>query len=67
MYALSCKDMDIADCDFVATGDSVPKVRDMMFAHARDEHPDLIAGITWERRRELEHKMEERVSFRSAA
>ncbi len=67
MYALSCKDMDVADCDFVAMGDTVRKVQDVMFAHARDEHPELIAGISWEGRRELEQMMEERVTLRSAA
>jgi predicted small metal-binding protein len=67
MYTLACKDLGMAGCDFVASGDNVRKVKDAMFAHARDEHPELIAGITAERHRELEHMMEERATFRSAA
>jgi predicted small metal-binding protein len=67
MYTLTCKDMGMAECDFVASEENVRKIKDAMFAHARDEHPELIAGITFERHRELERLMEERVAFRSAA
>ncbi|HOT23377.1 MAG TPA: hypothetical protein PLB30_02245 [Thermoleophilia bacterium] len=67
VYTLACKDLDIVECEFVASGDSLRKVKDAMFAHARDEHPELIAGITDERHRELERMMEERAAFRSAA
>jgi predicted small metal-binding protein len=67
MYTLACKDLGIAECDFVASEDNVRKVKDAMFAHARDEHPELIAGITSERHKELEHQMEERITFRAAA
>jgi len=67
MYTLACKDLGIVECDFVASGDNLRKVKSAMFTHARDEHPELIAGITDERRRELEHMMEERAALRSAA
>lgn len=67
MFTLSCKDLGLEGCDFVARGDSARSIKDVMFAHARDEHPELIAGITYERRRELEHLMEERMVARSAA
>ncbi len=67
MYTLACKDLGLTDCDFVASEDSVRKVKDAVFAHARDEHPELIAGITFEPHRELELKMEERATHQSAA
>lgn len=67
MYTLACKDLGIYDCDFVASEENVRKIKDAMFAHARDEHPELIAGITSERHREIEHLIEERVTLRSAA
>ena len=67
MYTLACKDLGIAGCEFVASEENVRRVKDAMFAHARDEHPELIAGITLERHRELERLMEERTAFRSAA
>lgn len=67
MFTLSCKDLGFTECDFVVKAESVRKVKDAVFAHARDEHPELIAGITDERRRELEHTIEERTQSRSAA
>lgn len=67
MYTLRCKDLGIGECDYVASGDNLRKIKSAMFAHARDEHPELIAGITDERREELERMMEERAAFRSAA
>ncbi len=67
MFTLSCRDLGLTDCDFVVQEESARKIKDAMFAHARDEHPELIAGITDERRRELEHMMEERMVARSAA
>jgi predicted small metal-binding protein len=59
MFVLSCKDLGLTDCEFVVEADNPRKLKDRMFAHARDEHPELIAGITDERHRELEQKMQE--------
>jgi predicted small metal-binding protein len=67
MYTLACRDLGIAGCEFVAHEDSVRKIKNAMFAHARDQHPELIAGISFERHRELERMMEERAALRSAA
>lgn len=67
MFVLSCNDLGLADCDFVVEADSQRKVKDRMFAHARDEHPGLIAGITDERHRELEQLMQDRMTERAVA
>ncbi len=67
MYVLACKDLGFADCGFVAEAENPRKVKDRMFAHARDEHPELIAGITDERHHELERKMQELMVLRAAA
>lgn len=57
MVSLSCKDLG-KDCEFVAEGDSPRKVKNKIFEHMRDEHPEMIAGMTDEQRRELERAMD---------
>jgi predicted small metal-binding protein len=63
MATLARKDIG-TECDFVAEGSSPRKVKNTMFEHVRDEHPELIAGITGERRRELELAMDEAIAHR---
>ena len=63
MATLACIDIGM-ECDFVAEGTSTRKVKNKMFEHVRDEHPELIAGITGERRRELELAMDEAIAHR---
>jgi predicted small metal-binding protein len=58
MVTLSCKDLGLASCDFVAEADSERHVKNAMFEHVRDEHPELIAGVTDEERRDLMHRMD---------
>jgi len=48
MFEVSCRDLGLAECDFVAAAPSVRKLESKMLEHARDEHPELIAGITEE-------------------
>jgi predicted small metal-binding protein len=57
MVTLSCKDLSLATCEFVAEADSEPLVENAMFEHIRDEHPELIAGVTAEQRRDLMRRM----------
>ena len=65
MVTLSCRDRGM-DCDFVAEADSARKVKGRMFEHARAEHPEMIAGITDERHRQVERAMDEAI-FRHLA
>lgn len=58
MMTLSCSDLGLMDCRFVAQADSERHVKNVMFDHVRDEHPELIAGITDEQRRDLMHRMD---------
>jgi len=66
MVTLTCRDLGM-DCDFVAEANSARKVKGKMFEHARDEHPQMIAGITAERHRQLERAMDEAISRHLAA
>lgn len=58
MVTLSCQDLGLTGCAFVARADSERHVKNVMFEHVRDEHPELIAGITDEQRRDLMRRMD---------
>ena len=57
MLRVACKDMGIADCDFVAEGEKVHKVEAVMLEHLRDEHPSMVAGLTDVQHKELENRI----------
>jgi len=57
MLEVSCRDLGLADCGFVATAASMRKLENVMLEHARDEHPELIAGITEEQHEALMQKI----------
>jgi predicted small metal-binding protein len=42
MKTLSCKDMGDATCDFVAKGETDQEVMDMMMAHVKEKHADVM-------------------------
>ena len=67
MVELSCKDLGLEACEFVAEADSERRVENVMFGHIRDEHPELIAGITDEQRRDPLHRMHLAVKPKLAA
>ena len=54
MLRVACKDIGIADCDFVAEGEKVRKVEGKMLGHLREEHPSMVAGLTDVQYKELE-------------
>jgi predicted small metal-binding protein len=58
MLTLSCKDPGLVTCDFVAEADSDRHVKNAMFDHIRDEHPELITGIAYDQRRDLMRRMD---------
>ena len=53
MFQVSCRDLGLTECDFVASAPSLKKLESKMLEHARDEHPGLIAGITEEQHEAL--------------
>jgi predicted small metal-binding protein len=60
MYSVACTDLGF-DCSFVAQDRSPRKVRDLMLDHARDAHPEVLAGITDVERRELVRRIDDHV------
>ena len=42
MKSLSCRDLAIPDCDYVAKAETVDSVRQVLFEHASAEHPEFI-------------------------
>ena len=57
MLRVACKDIGIADCDFVAEGEKVRKVESKMLEHLREEHPSMVAGLTDVQHKELETRI----------
>jgi predicted small metal-binding protein len=53
MLEVSCRDLGLIGCDHVAAAKSVKKLENEMLGHVRDEHPELIAGITEEQHEAL--------------
>ncbi len=42
MKSLSCRDLAIPDCEYVAKAETVDSVRRVLFDHASAEHPEFI-------------------------
>jgi predicted small metal-binding protein len=59
MFEVFCRDLGFAECDFTAFAPSLRKLEYKMLEHARDEHPQLIAGITEEQHEALMKKIAE--------
>lgn len=63
MLRVSCADLGIAGCDFVAEERKVRKVEEKYFDHLRDKHTEMVAGITSDQYRDLEHRVKEAVQY----
>lgn len=57
MLRVACKDIGIADCEFVAEGEKVRKVESTMIDHLREQHPFMVAGLTDLQHKELETRI----------
>jgi predicted small metal-binding protein len=57
MLRVSCRDIGVEGCDFVAEGEKVRKVEDAMLEHLRDEHPAMVSGLTDVQHKELETRI----------
>lgn len=65
MFTVSCRDLGIEGCDFVAEGRKVSKAEYEMIGHMREEHPEMIAGLTDVQHKELETRI--KAAVREAA
>lgn len=61
MLHVSCADIGISGCDFVAEDRKVRKVEEKLFDHLRDRHPEVVSGLTSEQHSDLEHKIKEAI------
>lgn len=59
MKSLSCKDIGSMDCNFTATGETAEAVKQAMFAHAQQEHADVLASMTPQQMQEVTQRMDE--------
>jgi len=41
----------------MAADKKVRKVEERLFDHIRDQHPEMVAGLTYEEHRDLEHRV----------
>ncbi len=57
MLCVACKDLDIEGCAFTAEADKPRKVEGKMLDHLRNEHPEMVAGITFEEYQQLEGRI----------
>ena len=59
MKSLSCKDLGGMDCNYTATGKTAEEVKQVMFAHAQQEHPDVPASMTAQQMQDLQQRMDQ--------
>jgi predicted small metal-binding protein len=57
MLQLSCNDIGVLGCDFVAQGKRTRTVASRMLDHVRDAHPQLAAGLSFEQHKQLEARI----------
>lgn len=57
MLQVSCKDIGVRDCDFVAEAKKDRQVRAKMIEHLRTAHPEMVAGIDYEQLDELQARI----------
>ncbi len=61
LLRVSCADLGIEGCDFVAQERKVRKVEERFFDHLRDLHPEVLTGLTSDQHGELEHRVKEAI------
>lgn len=61
MLHIACRDIDIEGCEFVAEGEKIRTVENRFFDHLRDEHPEVVRGLSGAAYRKLEHRIREEI------
>ena len=63
MKELGCRELG-AQCDFVARGASDDDVKQQMFDHAAQAHPDMLKGMTPEQEQQMRSRMDAMLASR---
>lgn len=58
VFSVACSDLGADGCGFVAADRRLRRLRARVIDHLRDEHPEMIAGLTFEGRKELGRRVE---------
>lgn len=45
-------------CDFVASGETNEEIKEKMWAHAGEAHPDTVAGMSEEQKTQMNERMD---------
>ncbi len=59
MKKLRCNDLGHEDCPFEAMGGSEEEVRDKIYEHAKEVHPEDLEGMDEEKKQMLDQRMNE--------
>ena len=57
MKQLGCRDLGVS-CGFVATGNTDEEIKNAAWAHAGKAHPDMMKGMTPDKKKEMNAKMD---------
>lgn len=58
MKTLSCRDLGVTDCDFVARGNTPEEVKNNMMNHAKMEHKEMMDKMSNKEKDEMKEKMD---------
>ncbi len=58
LLRVACADLGAPGCDFVAAGWTAHRLRQRVYDHLLDHHPEMIVGLSLEGRKELERRVE---------
>jgi predicted small metal-binding protein len=47
------------DCNYTASGNTAEEVKQAMFAHAQQNHPDVLASMTPQQMEEITQRMDQ--------
>ena len=62
MLRVSCRDIGVEGCDFSCAAEKAGKVEDLLLAHLRDAHPEIITGLDCKQYAELERRVKSATS-----
>lgn len=58
MKKIKCSDLGSADCHFEATGETNEEVKQKLWQHAQEAHPDMLKDITDEQKEGMNKKID---------
>lgn len=66
MLRVSCRDIGVEGCDFSCAAEKAGKVEDLLLAHLRDAHPEIITGLDFKQYAELERRVKSAIADEGA-